>query len=159
MVAGTKYRGDFEERIKNIIDEVQENGNIIVFIDELHNIVGAGSAEGAVDAANILKPSLARGELQLIGATTIDEYRKNIEKAVAKLNENPEMKVELRGYCDFPGSDNYNLKLSERRVNAVKEALVKAGIAEDRIAVQAQGALANPPKAELKNRRCDFFFY
>jgi outer membrane protein OmpA-like peptidoglycan-associated protein len=85
--------------------------------------------------------------------------RKNIDKAIQKLNENPEMKVELRGYCDFPGSNNYNLKLSERRVNAVKAALVKAGIAEDRIAVQAQGALANPPKAELKNRRCDFFFY
>lgn len=85
--------------------------------------------------------------------------RKNIEKVVAKLNANPDMKVELRGYCDFPGSDNYNLKLSERRVNAVKEALVKAGIAEDRIATQPQGALPNPPKAELKNRRCDFFFY
>lgn len=85
--------------------------------------------------------------------------RKNIETVVKKLNDNPEMKVELRGYCDFPGSNDYNLKLSEKRVNAVKEALVKAGIAEDRIAVQPQGALANPPKAELKNRRCDFFFY
>lgn len=83
MVAGTKYRGDFEERIKNIIDEVCNDGNIILFIDELHNIVGAGSAEGAVDAANILKPSLARGELQVVGATTIDEYRKYIEKDAA----------------------------------------------------------------------------
>ena len=83
MVAGTKYRGDFEERIKNIIDEVCADGNIILFIDELHNIVGAGSAEGAVDAANILKPSLARGELQVVGATTIDEYRKYIEKDAA----------------------------------------------------------------------------
>ncbi len=83
MVAGTKYRGDFEERIKNIIDEVSENGNIILFIDELHNIVGAGSAEGAVDAANILKPSLARGDIQIIGATTIEEYRKYIEKDAA----------------------------------------------------------------------------
>jgi ATP-dependent Clp protease ATP-binding subunit ClpC len=83
MVAGTKYRGDFEERIKNIIDEVQENGNIIVFIDELHNIVGAGSAEGAVDAANILKPSLARGDIRVIGATTLNEYRKYIEKDAA----------------------------------------------------------------------------
>ncbi len=80
MVAGTKYRGDFEERIKNIIEEVSKEGNVILFIDELHNIVGAGSAEGAVDAANILKPSLARGEIQVIGATTIDEYRKYIEK-------------------------------------------------------------------------------
>ena len=83
MVAGTKYRGDFEERIKSIIDEVCTDGNIILFIDELHNIVGAGSAEGAVDAANILKPSLARGELQVVGATTIDEYRKYIEKDAA----------------------------------------------------------------------------
>ncbi len=80
MVAGTKYRGDFEERIKTAIDEVQKNGNIILFIDELHTLIGAGSAEGAVDAANILKPSLARGEMQVIGATTLDEYRKHIEK-------------------------------------------------------------------------------
>lgn len=83
MVAGTKYRGDFEERIKNIIDEVCKDGDIILFIDELHNIVGAGSAEGAVDAANILKPSLARGELQVVGATTADEYRRYIEKDAA----------------------------------------------------------------------------
>ena len=80
MVAGTKYRGDFEERIKAAIDEVINAGNIILFIDEVHTIVGAGSAEGSTDAANILKPSLARGEFQLIGATTISEYRKNIEK-------------------------------------------------------------------------------
>ncbi len=83
MVAGTKYRGDFEERIKNIIDEVSKDGNTILFIDELHNIVGAGSAEGAVDAANILKPALSRGEIQIIGATTIEEYRKFIEKDAA----------------------------------------------------------------------------
>lgn len=80
MVAGTKYRGDFEERIKNTIDEVVAAGNIVLFIDELHTIIGTGAAEGAVDAANILKPQLARGELQLIGATTIEEYRKFIEK-------------------------------------------------------------------------------
>lgn len=83
MVAGTKYRGDFEERIKNILDEVVKAGNVILFIDELHNIVGAGSAEGAVDAANILKPQLARGEIQIIGATTLNEYRKYIEKDAA----------------------------------------------------------------------------
>lgn len=83
MVAGTKYRGDFEERIKNIIDEVKNSTDIILFIDEVHTLIGTGSAEGAVDAANILKPSLARGELQVIGATTIDEYRKNIEKDAA----------------------------------------------------------------------------
>ncbi|WP_066459770.1 ATP-dependent Clp protease ATP-binding subunit [Anaerotruncus rubiinfantis] len=80
MVAGTKYRGDFEERIKNTIEEVVAAGNIIMFIDELHTIIGTGAAEGAVDAANILKPQLARGEFQLVGATTIDEYRKFIEK-------------------------------------------------------------------------------
>ena len=83
MVAGAKYRGDFEERIKNAVSEVMAAGDVILFIDELHNIVGAGSAEGAVDAANILKPMLARGELQIIGATTVDEYRKNIEKDAA----------------------------------------------------------------------------
>lgn len=83
MVAGTKYRGDFEERIKKAMTEVKNAGNVILFIDEVHTIMGAGAAEGAVDAANILKPSLARGEIQVIGATTIDEYRKNIEKDAA----------------------------------------------------------------------------
>lgn len=83
MVAGTKYRGDFEERIKKVIDEVKQNKDTILFIDEVHTLIGAGGAEGAVDAANILKPSLARGELQIIGATTIDEYRKHIEKDAA----------------------------------------------------------------------------
>ena len=80
MVAGTKYRGDFEERIKSIIDEVIKNDDIILFIDEVHTLIGTGSAEGSTDAANILKPSLARGDLQVIGATTLAEYRKNIEK-------------------------------------------------------------------------------
>ncbi len=80
MVAGTKYRGDFEERIKAIVDEVTNSNDVILFIDEIHTIIGAGSAEGSTDAANILKPSLARGDFQLIGATTISEYRKNIEK-------------------------------------------------------------------------------
>ncbi|MEE1002611.1 MAG: ATP-dependent Clp protease ATP-binding subunit [Acutalibacteraceae bacterium] len=83
MVAGTKYRGDFEERITNAIDEVKKSSDIILFIDELHTIVGAGSAEGSTDAANILKPSLARGEFQVIGATTLNEYRKFIEKDAA----------------------------------------------------------------------------
>jgi len=80
LVAGTKYRGEFEERLKKVIDEIKSAGNCIVFIDELHTIVGAGAAEGAVDASNILKPSLSRGEIQFIGATTLDEYRKYIEK-------------------------------------------------------------------------------
>ena len=83
MVAGAKYRGEFEDRLKKAIEEVRAAGNVILFIDELHTIVGAGSAEGAIDASNILKPSLARGEIQLIGATTVNEYRKYIEKDAA----------------------------------------------------------------------------
>ncbi len=80
MIAGTKYRGQFEERIKAVMDEIKKNGNVLLFIDELHTIVGAGAAEGAIDASNILKPALSRGEIQCIGATTLDEYRKHIEK-------------------------------------------------------------------------------
>ncbi len=83
MVAGTKYRGEFEERLKQVMEEIRKAGNIILFIDELHTLVGAGAAEGAIDAANILKPSLSRGELQVIGATTLNEYRKYIEKDAA----------------------------------------------------------------------------
>ena len=83
MVAGSKYRGEFEERIKKVIDEVVKNGNVLLFIDEIHTIIGAGGAEGSLDASNILKPSLARGELQVIGATTREEYRKRIEKDAA----------------------------------------------------------------------------
>jgi ATP-dependent Clp protease ATP-binding subunit ClpC len=80
MVAGTKYRGQFEERLKAVIKEIQQSGNVIMFIDELHTLVGAGAAEGAIDASNMLKPALARGEIQVIGATTMDEYRKYVEK-------------------------------------------------------------------------------
>ncbi len=83
MVAGAKYRGEFEERLKGAMDEIRKDGSIILFIDEMHTIIGAGAAEGAIDAANILKPALARGELQVIGATTIEEYRKHIEKDAA----------------------------------------------------------------------------
>lgn len=83
MIAGTKYRGQFEERIKAVMDEIKKNGNVLLFIDEIHTIVGAGAAEGAIDASNILKPALSRGEIQCIGATTQDEYRKHIEKDAA----------------------------------------------------------------------------
>ena len=86
MVAGSKYRGEFEERIKKVIREVTEAGNVLLFIDELHTIIGAGGAEGALDASNILKPSLSRGELQIIGATTLEEYRKYIEKDAAAID-------------------------------------------------------------------------
>ena len=80
MVAGSKYRGEFEERLKNVMKEIRESKNVILFLDEMHTIIGAGGAEGAIDASNILKPALARGEIQAIGATTLDEYRKHVEK-------------------------------------------------------------------------------
>jgi len=83
MIAGAKYRGEFEERLKNVMEEIKKSTNVIIFIDEIHTIIGAGAAEGAVDAANILKPALSRGEIQVIGATTTDEYRKHIEKDAA----------------------------------------------------------------------------
>ena len=94
MVAGTKYRGQFEERIKAVMNEVKRNKNTILFIDELHTLVGAGGAEGAIDAANVLKPALARGEVQCIGATTLDEYRKYIEKDSALARRFQEILVE-----------------------------------------------------------------
>ena len=110
MVAGTKYRGQFEERIKAVMNEVRRAKNTILFIDELHTLVGAGGAEGAIDASNVLKPALARGEIQCIGATTLDEYRKYIEKDGAlerrfqKIIVNPPSKDEtieiLRGLRD-----------------------------------------------------------
>src|SRR5688572_13023033 len=94
MVAGTKYRGQFEERIKAVMDEIRRSKNIILFIDELHTIVGAGSAEGAMDASNIIKPALSRGELQCVGATTLNEYRKYIEKDAALERRFQQVKVE-----------------------------------------------------------------
>src|SRR5574337_1182788 len=94
MVAGTKYRGQFEERIKAVMDEIRRSKNIILFIDELHTIVGAGSAEGAMDASNIIKPALSRGELQCVGATTMNEYRKDIEKDAALERRFQSVKVE-----------------------------------------------------------------
>ena len=80
LVAGTKYRGEFEERLRDVLEEIKRSGDVILFVDEMHTIVGAGAAEGAIDAANIFKPALGRGELQILGATTITEYRKHIEK-------------------------------------------------------------------------------
>ena len=83
LVAGSKFRGEFEERLKKVMEEIRTSGDVILFIDEMHTIIGAGAAEGAIDASNILKPALARGELQAIGATTLDEYRKHVEKDAA----------------------------------------------------------------------------
>ena len=96
MVAGTKYRGQFEERIKAVMDEIRKVKNIILFIDELHTIVGAGSAEGAMDASNIIKPALSRAELQCVGATTLNEYRKHIEKDTALERRFQQVKVMAR---------------------------------------------------------------
>ena len=100
MVAGTKYRGQFEERIKAVMTEVRRVKNTILFIDELHTLVGAGGAEGAIDAANVLKPALARGEIQCIGATTLDEYRKYIEKDNALARRFQEIMVEPTGQTE-----------------------------------------------------------
>ena len=94
LVAGTQFRGQFESRIKGLIEEVKQNGNIILFIDEVHNLVGTGDAEGSMNAANILKPALSRGEIQVIGATTFNEYRKNIEKDAALERRFQPVKVE-----------------------------------------------------------------
>ena len=127
MVAGAKYRGDFEERIKKALSEVKKAGDVILFIDEIHTIVGAGSAEGAIDAANILKPSLARGEMQLVGATTLNEYRKYIEKdsalerrfspvTVEEPTEQDTIKI-LKGIRDKYEA-HHNVKITDEAIEA-----------------------------------------
>ena len=127
MVAGAKYRGDFEERIKKALNEVKKAGDIILFIDEIHTIVGAGAAEGAIDAANILKPLLARGEIQLVGATTLNEYRKYIEKdsalerrfspvTVSEPTENDTIKI-LKGIRDKYEA-HHNVKITDEAIEA-----------------------------------------
>ncbi len=127
MVAGSKYRGDFEERIKKSLNEVKKAGDVILFIDEIHTIVGAGSAEGAIDAANILKPILARGEVSLIGATTIDEYRKYIEKDAALerrfssvLIEEPDVKstIEILQGIRDRYEKHHNVKITDEAISA-----------------------------------------
>ena len=127
LLAGSKYRGEFEERLKAVLSEIKEaGGTVILFIDELHTIVGAGAAEGAVDAANLLKPMLARGELRAVGATTLDEYRKHIEKDAAL----------------------------ERRFQPVhRRRAVRRG--RDRDPARAQGALRGPPRRPHPGRRAD----
>ncbi|MCF8002184.1 MAG: ATP-dependent Clp protease ATP-binding subunit [Halanaerobiales bacterium] len=127
LVAGSKYRGEFEQRLKAVMSEIVENGDVILFIDEMHTLVGAGAAEGAIDAANILKPALARGELQAIGATTLDEYRKYIEKDAAlerrfqsiMVEENtPEESIEiLKGLRD-PYEAHHKVKITDEAIEA-----------------------------------------
>src|SRR5579885_440823 len=130
LVAGTKYRGEFEERLKKIIEEVKNSGNCVLFIDELHTLVGAGAAEGAVDAANILKPSLARGELQTIGATTLDEYRKYIERDAALerrfqpvLVEEPSVEetIEILRGIKERYEQHHRLEISDEAIKAAAE--------------------------------------
>ena len=127
MIAGAKYRGEFEERMKNVMSEVAQNPQIILFIDEIHTIIGAGGAEGAVDAANILKPALARGELQVIGATTIDEYRRHIEKDAALERRfqsvmvgepTPEEAVEILHGLRDKYEAHHKLKISDEAIDA-----------------------------------------
>ncbi|MBQ7828578.1 MAG: ATP-dependent Clp protease ATP-binding subunit [Clostridia bacterium] len=134
MIAGAKYRGEFEERMKGVMEEVRKNPSIILFIDEIHTIIGAGGAEGAVDAANIIKPALARGEMQLIGATTIDEYRRYIEKDAALERRfqsvmvgepTPEEAVEiLRGLRDKYEA-HHKLKISDEAIDAAVKLSVR----------------------------------
>ena len=134
MVAGAKYRGDFEERIKKALNEVKKAGDVILFIDEIHTIVGAGAAEGAIDAANILKPLLARGSIQLIGATTIEEYRKYIEKDVALERRFSPINIEepnksqtieiIKGIRDKYEA-HHNVKITDEAINSAIELSVR----------------------------------
>jgi ATP-dependent Clp protease ATP-binding subunit ClpC len=130
LVAGSKYRGEFEERLKKVMKEIREQGDIILFIDELHNLVGAGAAEGAIDAASILKPALARGELQTIGATTLDEYRKYLERDAALERRFQQIKVEepdtaqteeiLRGLRDRYEA-HHRIRITDEALHAAAE--------------------------------------
>ena len=127
LVAGTKYRGEFEERLKKVIEEIKNSGNCVLFIDEIHTLVGAGSAEGAVDASNILKPSLARGEIQCIGATTLDDYRKYVERDPAlerrlqpvRVEEpDPDMTVTILHGVKGQYEDHHNVEITDAAVKA-----------------------------------------
>lgn len=134
MVAGAKYRGDFEERIKKSLNEVKKAGDVILFIDEIHTIVGAGSAEGAIDAANILKPMLARGEIQLVGATTLNEYRKYIEKdsalerrfsPVNVQEPNPEDTIKILEGLRDKYEAHHNVKITDEAIRAAVQLSVR----------------------------------
>ena len=130
MIAGTKYRGDFEERLKKLFDELATRDDVILFIDEFHMVLGAGAAEGSMDAANILKPILAKGDIQIIGATTIEEYRKYIEKDSALTRRMQPIQVEepslsdtrkiIKGVRDKYES-HHGVEMTEEAINAAVE--------------------------------------
>jgi ATP-dependent Clp protease ATP-binding subunit ClpC len=160
LVAGTKYRGEFEERLKKVIEEIKTSQNCIVFIDELHMLVGAGAAEGAVDAANILKPALARGEIQAIGATTLDEYRKHIERDAALERRFQPVRVEepsaeetleilkgIRGAYE----EHHKLKISDEALQAATE--LSARYVSDRFLPDKAIDLMDEASARVRIRR------
>ena len=160
LVAGTKYRGEFEERLKKVIEEIRSAKNCILFIDELHMLVGAGAAEGAVDAANILKPALARGELQAIGATTLDEYRKHIERDAAlerrfqpvRVNEpSTEETVEILKGIRSAYEEHHKLKISDDAIKAAAE--LSARYVADRFLPDKAIDLIDEASARVRIRR------
>ena len=160
LVAGTKYRGEFEERLKKVIEEIRSAKNCILFIDELHMLVGAGAAEGAVDAANILKPALARGELQAIGATTLDEYRKHIERDAAlerrfqpvRVNEpSTEETVEILKGIRGAYEEHHKLKISDDAIKAAAE--LSARYVADRFLPDKAIDLIDEASARVRIRR------
>ena len=160
LVAGTKYRGEFEERLKKVIEEIKTSANCVLFIDELHMLVGAGAAEGAVDAANILKPALARGEIQAIGATTLDEYRKHIERDAALERRFQPVRVEeptteetiliLRGVRGAY-EEHHKLKILDEAVNAAAE--LSARYVSDRFLPDKAIDLIDEAAARVRIRR------
>ena len=160
LVAGTKYRGEFEERLKKVIEEIRSSDNCILFIDELHMLVGAGAAEGAVDAANILKPSLARGEIQAIGATTLDEYRKHIERDAAlerrfqpvRVDEpSQEETIEILKGVRGAYEDHHKLKISDDALTAATE--LSARYVSDRFLPDKAIDLVDEAAARVRIRR------
>ena len=160
LVAGTKYRGEFEERLKKVIEEIKSSGNCVLFIDELHMLVGAGAAEGAVDAANILKPALARGEIQAVGATTLDEYRKHIERDAAlerrfqpvQVDEpSVEDTIEILKGVRSAYEDHHKLKISDEAILAATE--LSARYVADRFLPDKAIDLIDEASARVRIRR------
>ncbi len=146
MVAGTKYRGQFEERIKAVMNEVRRAKNIILFIDELHTLVGAGGAEGAIDASNVLKPALSRGEMQCIGATTLDEYRKYIEKDAA-------LERRFQSVMVDPPSKDRGGRDPERSPATATRATTASSITDDALRRRSSCRTGTSPAAACRTRR------